>query len=102
MLFRSADDAEVHALGAPGRAAFESMAYQFHQGRFISDYDLLLAKKLAYVMSGGDMLGDGLISRSHVLDLEREAFLSLLGEKNTQARIRSLLEIGRASCRERV
>ena len=89
------DDTQVHALGAPGRAAFESMAYQFHQGRFISDYDLLLAKKLAYVMSGGDMLGDGLISRSHVLDLEREAFLSLLGEKNTQARIRSLLETGK-------
>jgi len=89
------DDGQVHALGAPGRAAFESMAYQFHQGRFISDYDLLLAKKLAYVMTGGDLLGDGLISRSHVLDLEREAFMSLLGEKNTQARIRSLLETGK-------
>lgn len=90
-----ADAPTVHVLGAPGRAAFESMAWQFHQGRFISDHDLLLARKLAYVMTGGDQLGDAHIPREHILDLERETFLSLLGEEKTQQRIRHLLETGK-------
>ena len=85
----------VRVLGAPGRAALESMAYQFHQGRFISDYDFLLAKKLAYVMTGGDLTGNAEVSQTHILDLEREVFLSLLGEKKTQERIRHLLEKGK-------
>lgn len=90
-----ADDPTVHVLGAPGRAAFESMAWQFHQGQFISDHDLLLARKLAYVMTGGDLPGDAHIPRQHILDLERETFLSLLGEEKTQLRIRHLLETGK-------
>jgi len=85
----------IKVLGAPGRAALESMAYQFHQGQFISEYDLKLAKRLAYVMTGGDLSGDALVSRAYLMDLEREVFLSLLGEENTQARIRHLLETGK-------
>jgi len=90
-----ADAPTVKVLGAPGRAAFESMAWQFHQGRFISDHDLLLARKLAYVMTGGDQPGDTHIPRGHILELERETFLSLLGEEKTQNRIRHLLETGK-------
>ncbi len=85
---------EVHVLGAPGRAAFESMAFQMHQGKFISDYDLELANRLAFVMTGGDLPGDAFVPREYILDLERETFMSLLGEKKTQDRIRHLLETG--------
>jgi len=89
------DAPSVKVLGAPGRAALESMAYQFHQGRFISDYDLHLANKLAFVLTGGDLSGDAEVSTGHILDLEREVFLSLLSEKKTQDRIRHLLEKGK-------
>lgn len=87
-----ADAPTVHVLGRPGAAALESMAYQFHQGRFISDFDRHLAVTLARVLTGGDLAGDAHVPRQHLLDLEREAFMSLLGEKNTRARIRHMLE----------
>ncbi|MDA1028618.1 MAG: 3-hydroxyacyl-CoA dehydrogenase NAD-binding domain-containing protein [Bacteroidetes bacterium] len=88
------DPTSVRVLGAPGRAAFESMAFQLHQGRFISDYDLELANGLAFVMTGGDLPGDALVPRSAILDLERETFMRFLGQKKTQERIRHLLETG--------
>lgn len=88
----AADSPTVHVLGRPGAAALESMAYQFHQGRFISDYDRHLAVTLARVLTGGDLAGDAHVPRQHLLDLEREAFMSLLGEKKTRARIRHMLE----------
>jgi 3-hydroxyacyl-CoA dehydrogenase len=87
-----ADAPTIHVLGRPGAAALESMAYQFHQGRFISDYDRHLAVTLAGVLTGGDLAGDVRVPRQHLLDLEREAFMSLLGEKKTRARIRHMLE----------
>ncbi len=79
-------------LGKQGRATLEVVAYQFHQGRYISDYDLRLARDVAYVMTGGDLSGLSVVSPQYVLDLEREVFLRLLGEKKTQERIRYLLE----------
>lgn len=85
---------EVYVLGAPARAAFESMAFQMHQGRFISDYDLELANKLAFVMTGGDLPGPDYVPTSYILDLERETFMQLLGQAKTQDRIRHLLETG--------
>ena len=88
----SADPATIHVLGKPGRAALESMAFQFEQGKFISEYDLHLATTLARVLTGGDLAGPAEVPRSHLLDLEREAFMSLLGEKKTRARIRHMLE----------
>ncbi len=88
------DRGSVHVLGAPGRAAFESMAFQMHQGKFISDYDLELANSLAFVMTGGDLPGDAFVPREYILDLERETFMRLLSQKKTQERIRHLLETG--------
>jgi 3-hydroxyacyl-CoA dehydrogenase len=79
-------------LGRQGAAALEIMAYQFHQGRYMSDYDLRLATDVAYVMTGGGLSGLSMVDPQYVLDLEREVFLRLLGEKKTQDRIRYLLE----------
>lgn len=82
----------ITVLGSPGRAALEVMAYQFHQGRFISDYDFRLARELAKVLTGGDLPGSTSVDESYLLDLEREVFMSLLGEKKTQERIQHILE----------
>ena len=57
--------------------------------------DSVVAKKLAYVMCGGDLSEQTLVSEQYLLDLEREAFLSLCGEKKTLERIQSVLKSGR-------
>ncbi|QXD14584.1 enoyl-CoA hydratase/isomerase family protein [Rhodocaloribacter litoris] len=82
----------ITVLGRPAAAALEVGAYQFLQGRFISAYDFHLAKKLIYVLTGGDLTGPAEVHEDYLLDLEREAFMSLLGEPKTQERIMHLLQ----------
>ena len=62
-------------------------------GHYASDHDALIAQKIAFVMCGGDLSGEGnIVSEQYLLDLEREAFLSLAGEKKTQARMQYMLQ----------
>src|SRR5665647_2428972 len=65
------------------------------RGNYISDHDVLIAKKLAYVMCGGDLSEPTLVSEQYLLNLEREAFLSLCGEKKTLERLQSVLKTGK-------
>ncbi|RMF73490.1 MAG: 3-hydroxyacyl-CoA dehydrogenase/enoyl-CoA hydratase family protein [Acidobacteria bacterium] len=88
-----ADD--VFVVGRQGKAVFEQTAYNLEQARFITAYDRVLAARLAHVLCGGDLSEPTTVPEQYLLDLEREVFCSLLGEKKTQARIRSLLETGR-------
>ena len=62
---------------------------------YISEYDSKLAEKLAWILTGGDFTGPTRVDEQFVLDLEREAFLSLLGERKTQERIQNLLKTGK-------
>lgn len=62
---------------------------------YATDHDALVARKLAYVMCGGDLSEPTLVNEQYLLDLEREAFLSLCGEKKTLERIQSVLTSGR-------
>ncbi len=62
---------------------------------YATDHDALVARKLAYVMCGGDLSEPTLVSEQYLLDLEREAFLSLTGEKKSLERIQSVLKQGR-------
>ena len=62
---------------------------------YATDHDALVAKKLAFVMCGGDLSEPGFVSEQYLLDLEREAFLSLCGEKKTLERIQSVLTTGK-------
>ncbi|HRX93888.1 MAG TPA: hypothetical protein P5158_07230 [Chitinophagaceae bacterium] len=62
---------------------------------YATEHDGLVAKKLAYVMCGGDLSEPTLVSEQYLLDLEREAFLSLCGERKTLERIQSVLKSGR-------
>lgn len=77
------------------RAALYAGLYNLKIGGHISDYDEHLARKLAYVMTGGDVPENAWVTEQHLLDLEREAFLSLLGERKTQERIKHMLERGK-------
>ncbi|MEO0558379.1 MAG: 3-hydroxyacyl-CoA dehydrogenase/enoyl-CoA hydratase family protein [Bacteroidota bacterium] len=81
----------IPVLGAPGRAQFEIALYQFQQGNYISEYDHFLASRLAHVMTGGDLTSPAEVHETYLLELEREVFLSLLGEEKTMARIQSIL-----------
>ncbi len=62
---------------------------------YISEHDALIAGKLAYVMCGGDLSESTKVSEQYLLDLEREAFLQLLGEKKSLERIQSILQTGK-------
>ena len=66
-----------------------------YRGNYITDHDVTIAKKLAYVMCGGDLSEPTLVSEQYLLNLEREAFLSLCGEKKTLERLQSVLKTGK-------
>lgn len=65
------------------------------KGKYATEHDALVAKKLAYVMAGGDLSEPTLVSEQYLLDLEREAFLSLTGERKTLERLQSVLTSGK-------
>ncbi len=81
----------IRVQGATGRAQFEAALHQFRGGAYISEYDAYLAQRLAWVMTGGDITGPADVHEDYLLELEREVFLSLLGEEKTRARIESIL-----------
>lgn len=83
---------------AAGRDMFGAMkigAWAFKEGHYITEYDAHIASKLANVIAGGELSKPTWVSEQYILDLEREAFLSLCGEEKTQARMWSLLQTGK-------
>ena len=84
---------KVHGKGA--LAMFKTGVYAMQQGKYISTHDQLIADKLAFVMCGGDLSSPTEVSEQYLLDLEREAFLSLCGERKTLERIQSILTTGK-------
>jgi 3-hydroxyacyl-CoA dehydrogenase len=85
----------VKVPGPTGRAAIELFLYQMHEGKFATDHDLVVGKKLAAVLTGGDVPWGTVRTEQDLLDLEREAFLSLAGTEATQARIEAFLTTGK-------
>jgi len=81
--------------GRNGAAVIELSLYAMHEGGQISDHDRLIGQKLARVLTGGDTDGRTALTEQQVLDLEREAFLSLAGEEKTLARIQNMLTTGK-------
>jgi 3-hydroxyacyl-CoA dehydrogenase len=86
---------DIKVQGKAGIALFKAGIASMKMGGYISDHDLLIADKLAYVISGGDLSYPQNVSEQYLLDLEREAFLSLSGEAKTLERIQSLLMAGK-------
>jgi 3-hydroxyacyl-CoA dehydrogenase len=86
---------DIKVLGRAGMAPLQAGATGMLYGKYISEHDLKIAKKLNYVMNGGDLTQPTKVSEQYLLDLEREAFLSLTGEKKTLERIQSILFKGK-------
>ena len=86
---------DILALGESAQAAMKLALHMMRQGGYISEHDQLIGKKLAKVMSGGDLNHQTFVSERYLLDLEREAFLSLCGERKTQERIAAMLKTGK-------
>jgi 3-hydroxyacyl-CoA dehydrogenase len=81
-----------------GRSALGTLYAGIHgmwRANYATDHDVTVAKKLAYVMCGGDLSEPTVVGEQYLLDLEREAFLSLCGEKKTLERIQSVLKGGK-------
>jgi 3-hydroxyacyl-CoA dehydrogenase len=86
---------DIKVLGKSALGMFYAGAHTMLSGKYISEHDVKISQKLAYVMCGGDLSAPSLVSEQYLLDLEREAFVSLCGEKKTLERIQSILNSGR-------
>jgi 3-hydroxyacyl-CoA dehydrogenase len=85
----------IKVQGRTGQALFLAGLQGMQMGRFISEHDAKVAKWIANVMCGGDLTSPQEVSEQYLLDLEREAFLSLTGEKKTLERIQAILTGGK-------
>jgi len=86
---------DIKVLGRSALGALYAGINGMWRGNYATGHDVVVAKKLAYVMCGGDLSEPTLVSEQYILDLEREAFLSLCGEKKTLERIQSVLKGGK-------
>ena len=85
----------IPVMGENFRGLVEGIIMNMRYGNFISDYDLFVSRKVAHILSGGDCAEGTYVSEQEILDLEKEAFLSLMGEKKTQERIMHMLTTGK-------
>lgn len=86
---------DIRVLGKQALGLAYLGADSMKSGNYISEHDQKISQKLAYVLCGGDLSAPTLVSEEYLLDLEREAFLSLCGEKKTLERIQSILTGGK-------
>ncbi len=87
--------AKIYAAGERALAALRIAIYSVLSGRYISEYDAKVGEKLAYVLCGGKLTAPAWVDEQYMLDLEREAFISLCGEEKTRERIWHFLNTGR-------
>ncbi|MEO5674633.1 MAG: 3-hydroxyacyl-CoA dehydrogenase/enoyl-CoA hydratase family protein [Chitinophagales bacterium] len=87
---------DVHVLGRGALAAFYAGITAMQYGNYATQHDRLIAEKLAWVMCGGDLTQPSHVSEQYLLDLEREAFLSLITTKKSMERIQSILTTGKS------
>jgi 3-hydroxyacyl-CoA dehydrogenase len=86
---------DILALGNPALATLKLGVHLMKRAGYISDHDALIGEKLARVLTGGDLNHATRVSEQYLLDLEREAFLSLIGTRKTQERIAHMLKTGK-------
>jgi 3-hydroxyacyl-CoA dehydrogenase len=82
----------IKVQGRTGMALFYAGINGMKMGNYITEHDMKIARKIANVMCGGDLSYPQEVSEQYLLDLEREAFLSLTGEKKTLERIQAILQ----------
>jgi len=81
--------------GRPAFANLQAALWSMEQAHQISAHDRKIANKLAWVMCGGDVPANARVTEQYLLDLEREAFMSLVGEEKTKARMLHMLQNGK-------
>jgi 3-hydroxyacyl-CoA dehydrogenase len=86
---------DVYVLGRTGLGALYIAAHSLQLGHYATEHDIKIAKKVAYVLCGGDLTSPQTVSEQYLLDIEREMFLSLCGEQKTLERIQFMLENGK-------
>lgn len=86
---------QIYAAGRDALAALRVGIFMYWKANQISDYDRVVAEKLAYVMTGGELTTPAWVDEQYILDLEKEAFLSLCGEEKTRARMKHMLDTGK-------
>ena len=86
---------DIKVLGKEGLGMVNIGAFSMFSGHYISEYDKMISEKLGWVLCGGDLSSPTLVSEQYLLDLEREAFVSLCQQRKTQERIQSILKTGK-------
>ncbi len=86
---------EIRVAGEDTFAMIRLALWTLHEQGYATDHDVTVATKVGYVLSGGNVLKDTKVSEQYLLDLEREAFLSLCGDPKTQARIQHMMSTGK-------
>jgi len=86
---------DIEVGGAEDYALLKTGIYLAREANYITEYDTVVGEKLAYVLSGGRLTGRQTVSEQYLLDLEREAFLSLCGQPKTQQRMQHMLKTGK-------
>jgi 3-hydroxyacyl-CoA dehydrogenase len=86
---------EIRVLGEGFLSAAKLVIHSLVRGGFASEHDAVVARKLAFILAGGSITAPQTVSEQYILDLEREAFVSLAGERKTQERIAHTLKTGK-------
>ncbi len=86
---------KIYAGGRDLLAALRAGLYMFRQGGYITEYETVIGEKAIFVMAGGELSQPAWVDEQYILDLEREAFLSLCGEEKTQERMYAILDTGK-------
>jgi 3-hydroxyacyl-CoA dehydrogenase len=86
---------KIYAAGRDALGALRVAIHMMKEGKYITEYESLMAGKLAYVMTGGELSRPTWVDEQYILDLEREVFLSLCGEEKTRQRMMNLLQTGK-------
>ncbi|MCX5850317.1 MAG: 3-hydroxyacyl-CoA dehydrogenase, partial [Deltaproteobacteria bacterium] len=85
----------IPVMGENFRGMVDSILMNMYYGKYVSEYDLFVSRKIAHVLSGGDCAEGTYVTEQEILDLEREAFMSLCGQQKTQDRISAMLSSGK-------
>ncbi|MTI86534.1 MAG: 3-hydroxyacyl-CoA dehydrogenase/enoyl-CoA hydratase family protein [Balneolaceae bacterium] len=85
----------VKVLGKTAFSAMKLMLFVMHEGRFITDYDQVVAERVAYVLSGGDLSESQEVPESYLLELEREAIFECIKDERTRDRMEHMLKKGK-------
>jgi 3-hydroxyacyl-CoA dehydrogenase len=86
---------DIRVLGKQGLGIVYAGANSMYSGHYISEHDKKISEKLGYVLCGGDLSAPTAVTEQYLLDLEREVFLSLCGERKTLERIQSIVTKGK-------